>query len=213
MCLAVQIWGRLVSLYSFSFSITAHIRRRYNAIISKVFCFQWWLCFSFRGQKKCMKPAVLEMCVCNFCVVVVVAVVSPGFLLDAAKALHCQMCAGVHMDVNWLDSLSTKTVWQLLWSCVLGTSDFWTIGEGHVWEVKNLLMGPKCLSSCWAQIPLSTDCILWAGRCGPVGVFVVSEDSLAKSVLRGWRNIRIGLYVYLCYYQEGDWYICWYATP
>lgn len=57
-----------------------------------------------------MKPAVLEMCVCNFCVVMVVAVVSPGFLLDAAKALHCQMCAGVHMDVNRLDSLSTKTV-------------------------------------------------------------------------------------------------------
>lgn len=76
--------------------------------------------------------------------------------------------------------------------------------KGHVWEVKNLLMGPKCLSSCWAQIPLSTDCILWAGRCGPVGVFVVSEDSLANSVLRGWRNIRIGLSVYLCYYQEGD---------
>ena len=57
-----------------------------------------------------MKPAVLEMCVCSFCVVVVVAVVSPGFLLDAAKALHCQMCAGVHMDVNRLDSLSTNMV-------------------------------------------------------------------------------------------------------
>ena len=52
--------------------------------------------------------------------------------------------------------------------------------------------------------PLSMDCILWAGCCCPVGMFVVSEDSLANCVLRGWWNIRIGLSLYLCYYQQGS---------